>query len=108
MDTELKVFHVEKPLKQHIVFHERVKLTLVGQFAKDLIQGIVMAQVANVVQGKGVVQFSDEQVVDKACNLAELFYKTAADREMLIDVPSLDELSIDDVSPVGFRVASGR
>jgi hypothetical protein len=55
-----------------------------------------------------VVQFSDEQVVDKACNLAELFYKTAADREMLIDVPSLDELSIDDVSPVGFRVASGR
>ncbi len=108
IDLEFKVLHADKPLKKQVVFHERVKLTLVGQFAKDLAQMIAMSQVANQAQGRSAVHLSNEEIVDKACNLAELFYESAADRGMLIDVPSLDELMVDDSSPPGFRAVGGR
>ncbi len=103
MDTEFKVVDCSQPQKKQVMFHERVRLTLVGQFAKEMTQYIVMSQIANQMQGRVAEQLPNREVVAKACELAEMFYEAASLRGMLLDVPSLDELLEDDSSPPGFR-----
>ena len=108
IDLEFKVVDSSQQQKKQVLFHERVKLTLVGQFAKDLVIMITTAQIGNLSQGRLVAQLSNDEVVDKAFNIAEMFYESAADRGFLIDVPSLDELMVDDTTPAGFRAVAGR
>jgi len=105
-DTEFKVMPVDRPLKNTVMCHETIKLTMVAQLARDFTQGIMIAQHSNVVQGKEAKLLSNKEVVAKACDLADEMFTEFRKRGWLLDMPSLDELAKDTSSAPGFKVAS--